>query len=512
MIKNNNQSFNEYAVVDLGSNSFHMIIARKVDNTLQTIYKNKQTIHLAAGLNAQNYLSKNSIQRGIDCLTLFAERLQEIPTKNIKVIATHTIRVAKNKHQFITEAAKVFPYPIEIISGQEEARLIYLGAIANESTTLQTDVKLIIDIGGGSTEVAIGTTNSPQMTDSRPIGCISYSKRYFPKQKIDKAAFNKAVESAEQHFEKLANYVRNKEIFIAFGSSGTIKNIHQILLDLGVTDGIITRKRLDDLISYVFEFKHFKDINYPSLSAERKTVFLGGLAIFSGVFNVLGLKELHYCQSALREGVLYEMTNSDENYQDTRQNTAIALSKMYDIDERHASQVVMTTKVLLNQWKSQASYTIDQNIEAIVYWAALLHEVGLSINFSSIHKHSAYILQNSNMPGFNEEQQLLLATLVRLHRKSIKLNVIPYFTLFEPKHIYPLLQILRLAVLINNSRPNSIDFSAFKLQLIDNELTKFKLIIDKRFADNNKLLLLDLEQEQQYWRTHKDWQLMIIIQ
>lgn len=505
-----NNSFNEYAVVDLGSNSFYLLVVKKNNDALQVIYKNKQYVHLATGLNQNFELSETSIKRGVNCLALFAERLVGFPIQHVKVVGTYTLRVAKNRHKFLIEAAKVFPYPIEVVSGQEEARLIYIGAINNESVA-KSDVKFIIDVGGGSTEIAIGINATPMFVDSRPMGCVTYAKQFFPNQIIDHASFERARLAAEQQVEKITNLVKSKNISIAFGSSGTIKNIYNILLDIGVTDGIITPKRLDDLVSYVLEFKHFNDIDYPSLSEDRKHVFVSGLAIFYGVFKAFGLQELHYTQSALREGVLHEIIGDNKINQDICTQTVNNLSLQYNIDEAHAERVALTAKHLFNQWRrSYPTMVIDHILESILYWAALLHEIGLSINFSGIHKHSAYILQNSNMPGFNEEQQFLLSTLVRYHRKGFKLDSLPYFSLFELQHIYPLLQILRLAVLINNQRSNTLNPNVFSLTTLDAPYS-LKLTIEQEFARCNRLILLDLEQEQIYWQQNSPWQLEIAI-
>ncbi|OCG48068.1 hypothetical protein A9G35_02225 [Gilliamella sp. Choc5-1] len=503
------KKFNEYAVVDLGSNSFHMVIARVINGAIQVIYKNKKNIHLATGLNVNNELSESSIMRGAQCLALFAERLNGFPPEHVRVVATHTLRVAKNKQKFLMATAKVFPFPIEIISGQEEARLVYLGTMTAEST-FSTDTKFVIDIGGGSTEIAIGKGNDlkPLIVASRPMGCVTYTKQFFHDQKINAASFQRAKLAAEQQIEGMVNTIKKLNVTVAFGTSGTIKSIYQILLDLGVYDGIITPKRLDDLIGYILEFESFHDINYPSLSQERKNVFVSGLAIFSGIFNALGLKTLQFSPCALREGVFYELIGGP-NCQDIRQNTAQSLSEHYNIDQRHAKQVVKTAKYFFSQWQQQASISIPPNTESILYWAALLHEVGLTINFSSIHKHSSYILKNSNLPGFNEEQQLLLSTLVRYHRKSINIDAIPYFSLFEYKHIISLMQILRLSILINNQRNSEIDLQAFQLKLLKNKLTKVTLEINQEFVENNKLILLDLKQEKKYWKEIKDWKLSI---
>ncbi|WP_392551333.1 exopolyphosphatase [Orbus wheelerorum] len=506
--KNNN--FNEYAVIDLGSNSFYMLVVKKINDSLKVIYKNKKNIHLATGLDNEYQLSKSSIKRGISCLELFAERLKDFPVSHVKVVGTYTLRVAKNRHEFLRAAAKVFPYPIEVVSGQEEARLIYIGAINNEFVA-KSDVKFIIDVGGGSTEIAIGINSTPILVESRPMGCVTYAKQFFPLQAIDRQSFERARFAAEQQVEKIIKLVKSKNISVAFGSSGTIKSIYNILLDIGVTDGIITPKRLDDLVSYVLEFKHFKDIDYPSLTKERKHVFVSGLAIFYGVFKAFGIQELHYTQSALREGLLYEMVGDHKIHQDICQQTIKNLIKQYNVDEAHANQVAITAQHFFKQWQHFSPVIIDKILESILYWSALLHEIGLSINFSGIQKHSAYIIRNSNMPGFNEEQQFLLSILVKYHRKGFKLDTLPYFSLFENKQIYPLLQILRLAVLVNNQRSNTLDPNAFKLTVLDDDPYKIALTIDKAFAKSNRLIRLDLEQEQQYWQQNKPWQLELKI-
>lgn len=510
-MKDLKQTFNEYAVVDLGSNSFHMIIAKKMDNSLQIIYKNKQHVQLATGLDDQNQLSAEFIQRGIQCLTLFAERLKNFPASHVKVIGTYTLRIARNRYQFLMQAARVLPFPIEVVSGQEEARLIYLGAINSESVK-QSDVKLVIDVGGGSTEIAIGKDQIPSFVESRPMGCVTFAKQFFPKQIINKASFERAKLAAEQQVEKLITTVKSKNVSIAFGSSGTIKSIYNILLDLGVTDGIITPKRLDDLVAYILEFKTFSEIDFPSLSNERKQIFVSGLAIFYGVFNAFALQELHYTHSALREGVLYELTNHNQGNQDICQKTVSFLIKHYKIDVVHASKTVDIAKWLFSQWQQSSKIIIDEKLESLLYWAAWLHEIGLSINFSNIHKHSAYIIKNCNMPGFNEEQQFLMATLIRYHRKAFKLENLPNFSLFEQKHVIVMLQILRLAVLINNQRCATLDEKVFKLMTLNDNIFYIDLIIEQNFAKKNQLILLDLEQEQTYWQANKNWQLNLIIE
>lgn len=336
----------EFAAVDLGSNSFHMVIARVVDGAMQIIGRLKQRVHLADGLGADNKLSEEAMERGLSCLSLFAERLQGFSPSSVCIVGTHTLRQAQNAADFLKRAEKVIPYPIEIISGNEEARLIFMGV---EHTQPEKGRKLVIDIGGGSTELVIGENFEPRLVESRRMGCVSFAQLYFPGGVINKENFQRARMAAAQ---KLA---------------------------------------------------------HPQL-------------------------------------------------------------------------------------------------EALLRWAAMLHEVGLNINHSGLHRHSAYILQHSDLPGFNQEQQMMMATLVRYHRKAIKLDDMPRFTLFKKKQYLPLIQLLRLGVLLNNQRQATTTPPTLRLTTDDSHWT---LCFPHDWFSQNALVLLDLEKEQQYWEAVTGWRLNI---
>ncbi|MCW1875321.1 exopolyphosphatase [Erwinia sp. INIA-01] len=492
----------ELAAIDLGSNSFHMVIARVVDGAMQVLGRLKQRVHLADGLDSNNVLSEEAIQRGLSCLALFAERLQGFSPSNVTIVGTHTLRQAVNAEDFLQRAAEVIPYPIEVISGHEEARLIFMGV---EHTQPEKGRKLVIDIGGGSTEMVIGEDFEPKLVESRRMGCVSFANLYFPGGNISKEAFRRARLAAAQKLETLAWQYRLMGWQYALGASGTIKAACEVLVAMGEKDKLITPERLEKLYDEVIKHKSFDALSLPGLSEERKGVFVPGLAILCGVFDALAIRELRLSDGALREGVLYEMEGRFR-HQDIRSRTAQSLANHYAIDSDQARRVLETTEQLFEQWREQNPKLENPQLAALLKWAAMLHEVGLTINHSGMHRHSAYILQNTNMPGFNQDQQSLLATLVRFHRKAVKVDEMPRLTLFKRKQFLPLVFLLRLGTLLNNQRQATTRPSDLQLQTDDGHWT---LTFPRDYFSQNNLVQLDLEREQSYWNDVTGWQLTI---
>jgi exopolyphosphatase/guanosine-5'-triphosphate,3'-diphosphate pyrophosphatase len=466
----------EIAAIDLGSNSFHMVIARVVNGALQVLGRLKQRVHLADGLDSENVLSEEAMERGLACLALFAERLQGFPADNVTIVGTHTLRQAVNAEVFLKRAEKVIPYPIEIIAGQEEARLIFMGV---EHTQPEKGRKLVIDIGGGSTELVIGEDFEPLLAESRRMGCVSFAHLFFPEGEISKTNFKRARLAAAQKLETLAWQYRIQGWQYALGASGTIKAAHEVLVAMGEKDGLITLERLELLVE--------------------------GLAILCGVFDALAIRDLRLSDGALREGVLYEMEGRFR-HQDIRSRTAKSLADHYNIDREQAKRVLDTTELLYAQWMAQNTKLVQPQLEALLKWAAMLHEVGLSINHSGMHRHSAYILQNTNLPGFNQEQQLLLSALVRFQRKAIKLEELPRLNLFKKKYYLPLIQLLRLSTLLNNQRQATTTPETLRLTTDDNHWT---LRFPVGYLTQNNLVQLDFEREQEYWNDVVGWKLVI---
>ena len=478
-----------------------MVIARVVNGALQVLGRLKQRVHLADGLDSNNVLSEEAIERGLACLALFAERLQGFPADNVTIVGTHTLRQAVNAEVFLKRAAKVIPYPIEIIAGQEEARLIFMGV---EHTQPEKGRKLVIDIGGGSTELVIGEDFEPLLAESRRMGCVSFAQLFFPGGEISKTT------SAARGWRRRKNWKRwpGSTVFRAgstrWAPRAPSRPPTKCWWRWG-KDGLITLDRLEMLAEQVLQFKSFSSLSLPGLSEDRQSVFVPGLAILCGVFDALAIRDLRLSDGALREGVLYEMEGRFR-HQDIRSRTAKSLADHYNIDREQAKRVLETTELLYSQWMAQNTKLAHPQLEALLKWAAMLHEVGLSINHSGMHRHSAYILQNSNLPGFNQEQQLLLAALVRFHRKAIKLEELPRLNLFKKKHYLPLIQLLRLSTLLNNQRQSTTTPETLRLTTDDNHWT---LRFPAGYLAQNNLVQLDFEREQAYWNDVVGWKLLI---
>ncbi len=482
----------DVAAIDLGSNSFHMVVAKVIDQDLQLVSRHKQRVRLAAGLDAQKNLDNASIERGLECLAIFAERLQGFDQQNVRIAATHTLRQANNAHIFLQRAREVLPFPIEIIPGIEEARLIYLGVA---HTQPESDSKLVVDIGGGSTEMIIGGGFEPELINSKQMGCVSYTKRFFANGKLSKKNFAKAMLAAEQKMESLAYRYKKRGWDIAFGSSGTIKAIREVLIGLGFEDGLITGKRLDKLISVLCDWETIEEIELGGLTPERKPVFAAGVAILSAIVNSLKVTEIHFSEGALREGLLFEMEDSFKR-SDIRMRTTENLANKHLVDLEHAAKIKGQATEFLQQVHKDLGIKKSSELFDLLEWSALLHEVGLSISLQAFHRHSAYILRNTYMPGFNREQQRVLAMLVRFQRKALKLHEMEEFTLFKKKHIVGLIRILRLSILLNGQR-NDTPLPALTLS-IDGD--KWSLTSqDENWLESNKLLDADLTSEQEYW-------------
>lgn len=492
----------EFAVIDLGSNSFHMVIARVVDGAIQILGRLKQRVCLADGLDDDNVLSEEAIRRGLHSLALFAERLQGYCSTNVTLVGTHTFRQAINAREFLQRASSVIPYPIEIISGHEEARLIFMGV---EHTQPERGRKLVIDIGGGSTELIIGENFIPELIESRRMGCISFARLYFPQDLITKENFNRARLAAAQKLETLSWQFRLSGWESALGASGTIRAACEVLIAMGEKKQLITSEHLKSLYDAVIRFDSFQTLSLPGLSEERKMAFVPGLAILSGIFDALPIRELHLSCGALREGVLYEMEGRF-GHQDIRSRTAESLASHYNIDTDQARRVRETTEQLYLQWQQQNAKLANPQLAALLEWASMLHEVGLTINQSGMQRHSAYILQHTDLPGFNQEQQRLLATLVRYQRKSIKVDDMPRFTLFRKKQLLPMIFLLRLGALLNNQRQATTRPDSLLLETNEGHWT---LTFPDGYFSQNTLVKLDLQREQANWKAVSGWVLTL---
>lgn len=479
------------AAVDLGSNSFHLVIARIMDGTLQLLHREKQKVQLADGLDEQLMLSDEAMHRGLVVLKQFADTLQGVPSGSVRVIATYTLRRAKNANSFLHKAKAVFPYPIEVISGQEEARFIYQGVAHFEHYAGQ---RLVMDIGGGSTEFAIGLDFQPLRLASRNMGCVSYARQFFAKGKISEKRFERAIIQAEQELENIVNNYKTTGWQQVVGTSGTIKTIKDIISGLGWHPHCIELAHLEKIKQLALAHENCDELDLPGLTEDRKQLLCPGLAILIAAFNMLDIDQMVYVDAALREGVLYEMSDRLQ-HQDIRSHTVASLVKRYAIDTEQAERVKKT--VLMLHAKVQPNWPLGDEWPQLLGWAATLYETGLQINSSSVQRHSAYILSNTSLPGFNQEQQQLLSCLVRFHRRKIKPDKFPPFYLFQHQQVHQALALFRLAILLNQKRRDDV-VPALELHAKGNQL---ELQIPAEWYQQQSVLAADLLAEKEHLAT-----------
>lgn len=435
-----------YAAVDLGSNSFHMVIVRLLGGSVQIISKTKQKVRLAAGLDDDNRLSDEAIARGLSCLQTFKEKLSDIPPANVKVVATATLRLAINAEKFSNEAEKILSTPINIISGEEEAKQIYLGVAytsANQGNTL------VIDIGGASTEVIIGRDMQPVHLASFNMGCVTFMEQFFEGGILNQENFTAAEAKANELLSA------QSDMFLCFdwqqclGASGTPQAVTSILIKQNINDAI----KLD----YLYKLKaqcikcgHIDALKIEGLEESRRIIFPSGLAILIALFETLAIKNMQIAGGALREGIIYGML---DNFQRTDRRTQgiESLSERFHIDRKHARRVRLMSIKLIRQLCGQSDFC-DLDTESIVATAASLHEVGLHIGYKNHNEHGAYILTHTDLTGFTQLQRTFIRDLVGLHRQEIDMAVLETYEDDMRKMLENALRVLRVAVILCTRR------------------------------------------------------------
>jgi exopolyphosphatase/guanosine-5'-triphosphate,3'-diphosphate pyrophosphatase len=439
------------AAVDLGSNSFHMVVARHSHGQLTILDRLREMVRLAAGLDEQGRLQRDAIDRSIACLERFGQRLEDMQAGSVRAVGTNTLRKARRRGAFLDRAASALGHPIEIISGIEEARLIYLGVA--HSMPSEPGRRLVIDIGGGSTELIIGEGMAARQLESLYIGCVGISQRFFADGNITEKRMKRARLAAQQELEPLQTRFGRGAWEQAVGSSGTIRAIADIVRLRGGNDSTITPDALAELVELTVKSGNVASLKFPGLADERAPVFPGGLAILAAILEALQISSLRAADGALREGLLHDLLGrlTDE---DARVRTVRAMEARYHVDDLQATRVESTVSQFLERVKDAWSLT-DPLAELVLRWGARLHEIGLDISHSHYHKHSAYLLANADLPGFPRDEQKLLAAVVGGHRR--KLNLSPLDDLFPPWHVAGeyLIVLLRLAVLLHRGRSSS---------------------------------------------------------
>lgn len=480
------------AAVDLGSNSFHLVVARRVEDELQVVDRRRERVALAAGVDARKRLTEEVQERALATLERFGERLRSMPRGSVRVVGTSALRVARNSREFLGRAAEALGHPVEIISGSEEARLIYLGVAHDLSDDSQR--RLVIDVGGGSTECILGKRFEALRTDSVHMGCVNWSLRFFPGGELSARAMEQAVIAARLEVRTFESLYRDMGWKDCIGSSGTIVATEQILRESGWSEEGITDKGLRRLRREIASAGRVERLVLPGLQPDRAPVIAGGVAILSALFEGLRIEHMRVSQGALREGVLYDLLGRIR-HEDVRYRTIRNLAERYVVDRAQAERVRHTALELFEQ--AREGWSLDEGSgREFLEWAARLHEIGLALSYSGYHKHGAYLVEHSDMPGFSREDQLVLAAMIGSHRRRLTTERLDELPISLQKPTLRVTLILRLAVLLNRSRSEPV-LPAPRLLATKGGCT---LELPRGWNEANPLALADLEEEARYVR------------
>ncbi|QUJ67565.1 guanosine-5'-triphosphate,3'-diphosphate diphosphatase [Photobacterium sp. GJ3] len=485
-----------YAAIDLGSNSFHMWIVREVAGSVHTLAKIKRKVRLAAGLNSQNVLSQEAMQRGWECLAMFAERLQDIPAERIRIVGTAALRTAVNADDFLSRATDILNHPIEIIPGEEEARIIYQGVA---HTSGGQGKRLVVDIGGASTEVIIGEGFDARALTSLQIGCVTWLEGYFKDRHLSAENFSSAIQAAKDAIAPIVEPYCDLGWDHCVGASGTVQALQEIMLAQGM-DELITLAKLKRLQRQAMQYERLEDLDIEGLTLERALVFPSGLSILIALFETLGIQTMTLAGGALREGMVYDMMSQQMCQDDVRCRTLNSLQVRYQIDTHHAATVADTALALLDD--CQPVWQSDIQARSLLQASALLHEIGTGIGFKQSGDHAAYLIQHLDLPGFTRAQKHLLGEVLRRYRDNL--------TSLPEQHAMPaiqavhILRLLRLAVILCHRRDSQHQPPAH-LTVDDNQLT---LVVPQAWLAANPLTNAELQQEA-HRQTDLGWPLQI---
>ena len=471
------------AAVDLGSNSFRLQIARIVDDQVYPLDSLRGTVRLAAGLTPDNYLDEAAESRALECLNRFGERLRGLPPHAVRAVGTNTLRIAENAQEFLEKAEYALGFPIEVIAGQEEARLIYLGVA--HGLPASGENRLVIDIGGGSTEFIIGNRLKPLKLASLYMGCVSYSMRFFENGRITKTNLKQAELAASLELQRIAGEFHHGQWREAIGSSGTARSLADILEQNGFSASGITLEGMQKLRALLLKVGDVRKLQLPGLRSERAQILPGGFAIMYAAFCELGIEKMDPASGALRQGVLYDMLGRF-HHKDMRDVTTQQFMRRYHVDAAQAQRVNALSTELGRKLVD------DEGELQYLCWSAKLHEIGISVAHNGYHKHSAYILANADMPGFSKKEQTRLSLLVLGHKGSLsKMQGLLQHSA-DPALIFA----LRLASLFYRSR------SDFVLPAMDVHAsqTGFGLALEAGWLAKNPLTSTALKEEIREWK------------
>ena len=479
------------AAIDLGSNSFHMIVARlEKSGTLSVIDRLRENVRLGGGLDDKRNISLSAQKRAFECLETFAQRIRHLPRSCVRIAGTNTLRVAINAQAFVSKAEDILNHPIEIIEGREEARLIYLGVAHGLAT--KDEKRLVVDIGGGSTELIIGQDMHSLRRESLYTGCVSASKRFFSNGEITESNLKAAeLDAALILFPQSSGFL-HKHWGEAIGCAGTIKAIAGIVHEQGWCLNGISYQSLQQLRKNLIDAGHIDKVKLHGLSENRKPVLAGGLSILLAVFSTLKIEQMRVSDQGMREGLLYDLVGRITD-QDVRDATVESAMAKWGVDVEQAKRVANTAGQLCDQVCEHWSPGLSQ-MKPLLKWAAMLHEVGLQISHNNYHKHGAYLLTNADMQGFSRQEQALLAALVLAHRSKFRTSAFEDLMTPYIKTSTHLCVLLRLSVLLHRGRS--------KQALPDIDITvkdkEINLQFPQGWLDNHSMTLADLIKEINY--------------
>jgi exopolyphosphatase / guanosine-5'-triphosphate,3'-diphosphate pyrophosphatase len=475
------------AAVDLGSNSFHMVVARYTHGQLVILDRLREMVRLGAGLETDGRLNKDVAARALACLERFGQRLRDMRPDSVRVVGTNALRRARRKEAFVERAREALGHPIEIVSGIEEARLIYSGV--SHTMPAGPGRRLVCDIGGGSTEIIIGEGLEPLELESLQMGCVRISEEFFPEGRLSQKRMQRARVAARQAIEPYQASFRRRGWDQAVGSSGTVRAIGDSIRELVPAATDIGADGLERVIHELGEIEHIRDLKLNALTDDRKLSFAGGVAILSEVFEQLGIESMKVADGAMREGLLYDLLGryTDE---DARERTVRSMQERYHVDPAQGERVEATAVNFLEQVEESWSLA-DPAIELILRWAARLHEIGLDVAHSGYHRHGAYLLANADMGGFPREEQKLLAIMVGSHRRKPAIEEKDELMAPWDKRAPAMTLLLRLAVLLHRGR-SSVALPEIRLTARADSL---EMRFPSGWLDDHPLTVADLQNE-----------------
>jgi exopolyphosphatase/guanosine-5'-triphosphate,3'-diphosphate pyrophosphatase len=475
------------AAIDLGSNSFHMVVARYVLGQLRTVDRLREMVRLAEGLDAEGGLRADVRQRAFDCLARFGQRLRDIPPQRVRAVATNTVRLLAAPQAFLVPAETALGHAIEVIPGREEARLIYLG-VAHAQPPRPDQLRLVIDIGGGSTECIIGSGLDAIERESLQLGCVATTARFFGDGVLTRERWDGALLEVGAQFQQFAGIYRHLGWQETVGASGTIKAVGEICAAMQLTKGAVMASALPLVRERLLAAGRIEAIDLPGLGEERRPIIAGGLLVLEAAFAALGLERMTPSKAALREGVLYDMLGRG-GAEDPRDASVVALMLRYGIDQAQAARVAATAVHLFE--RVSRDWQLDADDRQMLARAARLHELGLAIAHSQYQVHGAYVLEHSDIAGFSVPEQRMLAALVRSHRRKVPRHGFDRI----PDRLLPatrrLAALLRLAVLLHRSHEPE-ELSGLRLHAEGGSLT---VVLPRAWLDARPLLRADLADE-----------------